>query len=483
MIRGWQVVSLTAVVVGLLAVVAPAEVALFVNASDVNLRSGPGQQGTSVIGTLNLGDEVRIRSQEGHWREVYVPKTRQVGWVAHWLLSEAPPVGIRREVVVVDCDDLLVRQGPGQSNAQVAVLQRGKVLDVIAYEGQWRKVRDPNGSLVGWVAAWLVKPATVAEQSRLSRPNTDEQAEGKRWVKAKHLYLRTGPGPDNQALAVLEEGSAVELLRLEGEWAAVRVGGSTMGWVHRDYLVAAPVPGAKGGLILLTAEQMRESFDSALESALQALQGNQACVLGDDCRVRSGPGTEYGILSTVDKGEIFSVEGSYNGWLNGTFADGTKGWIAGWLASTAAPPPLLSGGQIPTAPSAPVPYSLSGSSIGEQIAQAALAMQGVPYRSASASPETGFDCSGLVFYAHKQLGITVPRTSYDLWDAGRPVDREALLPGDVVCFAGTAGPGVSHVGVYIGNGSFIHAPQTGDVVSVQSLASRSRSFCGARRFW
>ncbi|MGI6351207.1 MAG: SH3 domain-containing protein [Armatimonadota bacterium] len=462
---------------------ASAEVALFVNGSDVNLRSGPGQESTRVIGSLNLGDEVRIKSQNGQWREVYVPKTRQVGWVAHWLLSEAPPLGMRREVVGVDCDDLIVRDGPGQSNAQVAVLQRGKVLDVIAYEGQWRKVRDPNGSLVGWVAAWLVKPATVAEQSPLPRPDAGGPAESSRWVKAKFLYLRTGPGPDNQALAILAEGTHVDLLSLEGEWASVRVGGSAVGWVHRDYLVASPVAGTQGGLTLLTPEEMTASFDAARESAIQGLQSNQGYVLGDNCRVRSGPGTTYGILATVNEGDTFVVEGSYEGWLKGAFTGGANGWIAGWLVTTATTPTALSASQIPASPSAPVPYSLSGSSIGEQIAQAALAMQGVPYRYAAASPESGFDCSGLVFYAHKQLGITPPRSSYDMWDAGRPVDRESLLPGDVVCFANTSGPGVSHVGLYIGNGNFVHAPQTGDVVKVQSLASRSMSFCGARRFW
>ncbi|MBD3175228.1 MAG: SH3 domain-containing protein, partial [Armatimonadia bacterium] len=273
--RSHWVTLLTALVMAGLPSMASAEVALFVNGSDVNLRSGPGQEDTSVIGTLGLGDEVRIRGQQGHWREVYVPKSRQVGWVAHWLLSEAPPEGIRREVVSVDCDDLIVRDGPGTSNAQVTVLQRGKLLDVIAYEGQWRKVRDPSGSLVGWVAAWLLKPAGIPERSALPRPGGSGDAVGRRWVKAEKLYLRTGPGTDNQAFAVLSRGTPLHLLRLEGQWAFVRVGGGSAGWVHRDFLASGAVPGSSGGLTILNAEEMRASFDPGLESAIQGLGANQ----------------------------------------------------------------------------------------------------------------------------------------------------------------------------------------------------------------
>ena len=89
--------------------------------------------------------------------------------------------------------------------------------------------------------------------------------------------------------------------------------------------------------------------------------------------------------------------------------------------------------------------------------------------------------SGLVTWAHAQHGITTPRSSHPQWQAGKPVSPENLLPGDVVCFGSTSAY-IHHVGIYVGNGNFVHAPQSGDVVRTRPLSSRS-DYRGARRFW
>ncbi len=92
----------------------------------------------------------------------------------------------------------------------------------------------------------------------------------------------------------------------------------------------------------------------------------------------------------------------------------------------------------------------------------ALAMRGVPYVWAGSTP-AGFDCSGLVRYAYQGAGITLEHSSYAQWDAGRRVHRRDLRPGDIVFF----GPG--HVGLYVGGDRFIHAPETGRVVSINRI--------------
>jgi cell wall-associated NlpC family hydrolase len=89
----------------------------------------------------------------------------------------------------------------------------------------------------------------------------------------------------------------------------------------------------------------------------------------------------------------------------------------------------------------------------------ALAMRGVPYVWGGSSPG-GFDCSGLVRYAYRRAGIALAHSSYAQWDAGRRVRRRALRPGDLVFF------GLGHVGLYAGSGRFVHAPETGRVVSI-----------------
>jgi cell wall-associated NlpC family hydrolase len=113
----------------------------------------------------------------------------------------------------------------------------------------------------------------------------------------------------------------------------------------------------------------------------------------------------------------------------------------------------------------------------------ALAAQflGVPYRWGGASPETGFDCSGLTMYVYGQLGVQLSHYTGSQLQEGVPVPPEALQPGDLVFFdAGAFGvPG--HEGMYVGGGLFIHAPHTGDVVKLSPLAAYASRYVGAVR--
>jgi cell wall-associated NlpC family hydrolase len=113
----------------------------------------------------------------------------------------------------------------------------------------------------------------------------------------------------------------------------------------------------------------------------------------------------------------------------------------------------------------------------------ALAAQflGVPYRWGGASPETGFDCSGLTMYVYGQLGVRLSHYTGAQMQEGTPVPPEALQPGDLLFFdAGAFGvPG--HEGMYVGGGFFIQAPHTGDVVKISPLASYAGRYVGAVR--
>lgn len=105
----------------------------------------------------------------------------------------------------------------------------------------------------------------------------------------------------------------------------------------------------------------------------------------------------------------------------------------------------------------------------QTVLRTAHAALGEPYRYGGRHPGQGFDCSGLVYYAHRQAGLTLPRTSHAQFVASTPVPRQALQPGDLVFFRLTRRK-ISHVGIYIGEGRFIHAPSTGKTVSTASIS-------------
>jgi cell wall-associated NlpC family hydrolase len=90
---------------------------------------------------------------------------------------------------------------------------------------------------------------------------------------------------------------------------------------------------------------------------------------------------------------------------------------------------------------------------------------------------SGFDCSGFVGYVYAHFGVGLPRTSDEQFRTGTSVSMDNLMPGDLVFFGD--GGDVSHVGMYVGEGCYIHSPQTGDVVKVSVLSSRR--YMGARR--
>jgi cell wall-associated NlpC family hydrolase len=107
--------------------------------------------------------------------------------------------------------------------------------------------------------------------------------------------------------------------------------------------------------------------------------------------------------------------------------------------------------------------------VGGAIAEVAMGMVGVRYRYGGTDPIEGFDCSGLVYYAYGQAGYRVPRTSQDLFRAVRKIAIGQADPGDLMFFQDQTK--LSHVGIYVGDGLFVHAPASGQNVAVASLDS------------
>ena len=137
----------------------------------------------------------------------------------------------------------------------------------------------------------------------------------------------------------------------------------------------------------------------------------------------------------------------------------------------------------PAEPPASAGYLERARELASELTIHALALIGVNYKWGSDSPENGLDCSGLVSHVFQQVaGIVLPRNSKSMSKVGEKIDKSELQPGDLVFFNTRRGP-YSHVGIYIGDERFVHAPRRGREVEVSDMQGRywKKRYNGARR--
>lgn len=143
--------------------------------------------------------------------------------------------------------------------------------------------------------------------------------------------------------------------------------------------------------------------------------------------------------------------------------------LAVLLAACASPPPPAPKRVAPKpVVSAPPGFS---SPLADDVLVRAIGLVGTPYRWGGNTPDSGFDCSGLIGYVYRDAaGISLPRSTRDMITLRGPdIDRSQLQTGDLVFFATGGGSNVSHAGIYVGEGRFVHAPATGGTVKLDSL--------------
>ncbi len=231
--------------------------------------------------------------------------------------------------------------------------------------------------------------------------------------------------------------------------------------------------------VIVSSVNLRKKPSTDADIIKGLVQGEKVIVLwGEGDFIRVAYGSEY------DEGYVINTSIDFNGdWIKKSEVSATQQKVAAKRAEAAAAEAraraaAAAGGYSSNkASSAP-----AASSKGQAIVNTAMKYLGVPYVWGGTSPR-GFDCSGLVQYVCRQNGISVNRVACDQRRNGVYVSRENLQPGDLVFFA--KGGYIHHVGIYVGNGNMIHAPQTGDVVKISSIQTsyRVQSYAGAVRVY
>ena len=248
-------------------------------------------------------------------------------------------------------------------------------------------------------------------------------------VTADALRLRDTPAAEGEILATASGGTSVVVLEDTGNgWYKVNFN-TVEGYMSSEYLTVST------------------TADAALGYGLVDTDG---CSLN----MRAAAGTSYDTVASIPGGTVLELEGVDNGWYKVTYS-GKTGYVSSDYIT------------ITTEPDA---TETASSDLGAQIVAYAEEYLGTPYVLGGNGPNQ-FDCSGFTKYVYSHFGYTLNRTATDQLQNGVSVSKDELQPGDLVFFKYRTSKPVSHVGIYIGNGEFIHASTNRYVVQIDQMES------------
>jgi uncharacterized protein YgiM (DUF1202 family) len=459
----------------------PAARAAWISANVANVRNGPSA-GYSRIGQFTRGAKVYVIGHQEEW--VRVRSANGSGWVHADLLETDVARGRRLATGAGDRDKAYcvgtvvnLRKGPATSYHDLGEVRQGSTLWIKAEKGNWCKVLAQDGRM-GWVAGWYVRRhaarATVAQEpgstaprtymTRYPAPTRRPHRTGvqpfKAWIAEDHTNIRYGPSVERDVKFQLDRRAAVMVVDTEGQWCKIQADSGNTGWAAGWVLDFQP-PGEPEVAVKVNGEKE---------------EAKAGWVSRPTVNIRASADGDSQVLVVADVGTEIVITDRQGEWYKVTLGNGTTGWVNSALIETRAERAASAEGASSS--------SDSGPPRGREVVREAMKHLGKSYvRGASGSD--AFDCSGFTSYVYRRFGVELARTTTGQYLQGHPVSRDDLQPGDVVVFRNTYRAGISHVGLYVGQGRFIHASNSRSGVKISDLDSSyyAQRYAGSRRMF
>lgn len=354
--------------------------------------------------------------------------------------------------VVVANGGLNLRSTQSTSGARIAVMPNNSTVTINYDSDNWYNVTY-NGK-TGFASADYI---------RVMSNTTSKQAK----VTANGgLSFRAQPSISGARLAVIPKGTVVDIVEGSSNgWTKVKYNGQT-GYCSSDYL--SVIGDSNSGGSEGSTGGNEDSEDIVTPKPPVSTDTTMRVKANGGLSLRSANNTLSARILVIPNGATVTVHSTSNGWSKVTY-NGKDGYVATQY--------------LEEIPDDEVDNLPSNTTEGERIVAYAKQFLGVPYVYGGASP-SGFDCSGLTYYVYKQCGYSIYRTATMQMQNGVAVGRNNLEPGDLVFFyQSPSGGTIGHVGMYVGNNEFIHAPNSTTVVKIESLDTSyyAQRYAGARR--
>lgn len=332
----------------------------------------------------------------------------------------APVGGV--DIALIGATDVNVRADASLKSKIVGKVDKGDKLFVVKVEDPWYYVSIPAKGMKGWVFGEYVDKLPRVE------------------IKGDNVRMRETASLQGRIKAELDKGDVFFKFEQKNGWVLLASSASGLsGWVKAEW-------------VKKTAKTASRPYK----------------VSASDVHFRAEPSVDSEILATLPQSSEVKVLGRNDKWSLVSY-----GGKQGWIYSTYLNPNFKN-----------APKAVYGKSIGDRLIKRAMALKGTPYVWGGESDD-GVDCSGLIYKVLCDEGASAAnlprRASTQMAGLGQEVDKEDLLPGDLVFFNTYKAAG--HVGIYLGDGDFIHASSAKHQVAIGNLSEGyyKQRFCGARR--
>ena len=411
-----------------------------VTALGVNVRENPNMD-AAVVTVLNQGQQAVVLSQDGDWYRISCDGATGFVSVDYMTLEQEGQAQLGYGLI--KCAAANIRSSADTESDPIASLEEEEVVTITGVTDGWYQV-DVNGS-TGYVRSDLVDPTAEIPAEKIYDYAV---------IQCAAANLRSEPDSTATKSDVLYNGSLCTLLEQDGDWYKVQYG-DNVGYVLSS-LMSTTNDETDGSTNV-------ESFNTIV--AREKAEAEAAAAAAAQAKKEQ---TQAPAASTTTTAPAQSSQSSSN-----TYVEDNSGSASNDVQEPAYEEPAYE------EPAYEEPSYDSGSS--SSIVSVAQNYMGVPYVWGGTSP-SGFDCSGFTQYVFRQCGYSINRTADAQYSNGSYVSYDSLQAGDLVFFANTySASGITHVGIYIGGGQFIHAANGGVKISSLSESYYSSRYYGARR--
>ena len=449
--------------------------------SSLRIRSGASTS-HSVIGYLYEGNTFDIIGKSGGWYKIN--SNGRIGYISGeyvQVIGESNnnnsnggntdnSLGGKVGQVTNVTSSLRIRSGASTSHSVVGYLSNGDKFDILGRTGDWFKIKAKGNT--GYVHKDYVKIVGQGDDNNNNSSSNSESASGKGKVinVTSNLRIRNAPNTSSSVVGYLLEGDTFDILGKSGSFYKIRHEGTT-GYVHQDYVQVGGEGNNNGG----------SSNSGGSSSGSESLSEYGKVVnVSTSLRLRKSPNTSSSVVGYLFPGETFKITAREGNWYkvnaNGKVGYASSDYIKIIDKDEASTPSSASFDRVYSILKQQLgsPYIWGGK--GELITNDSLRMFKNMYPNEAAQGKynipskyinngyRAFDCSGLLYWGFKQVGISIGGSTYDQINAGREVSVSDARPGDLLFYGS-----LQHVGMYIGNGQWIEAPKSHDYVKIANV--------------